>query len=126
MTVRTLYPIPGGAVGTGDYVTSTTLDESEIAAFREQTVRSGFWSLPAIAAPPPGVPVTLPDGSEVTLICADGTTVNIEGLEAGRYHVSRSGCDTFEEMGQLIASILQLANAKFSELRLPWIDEFVR
>jgi hypothetical protein len=87
---------------------------------------SGVWSLPAVAARPSGLPVTLPDGSEVTLVCADGTMVSIEGLEAGRYHVSRSDCDTFAEMTRLIASILELANSEFSGLHRPWMDEFLR
>ena len=123
VTVRTRYPIPGGAIASDDYVASTTLDEAEIRAVVERTAMSGFWNLPPVAAPPP---VTLPDGRQYAPVCGDGTTVNVEGLEAGRYHVSRSDCVTYPEMIELIASILELANRKFPGLHRPWMEAFIR
>jgi hypothetical protein len=125
ITVRTAQQIPGPQATPDEVNTlSAALNSTEIATVTRSVTANRFWTLPAVAAPPTPPPITDDSIPETVLICADGTIVSIEGLSAGRYHASRSDCETFPEFEKLASTILQLVSIKFPNASRPWMQEF--
>jgi hypothetical protein len=92
---------------------ATLVSSENLEALRNAFVEIDFWSLPTKTPP---TRIEHPDGMVEMIICTDGTTIVIEAIAGGRYHIIHRHCDQREQLRPVVEVFERIAGRELMPL----------
>lgn len=82
------------------------VSSADVHELRNAMKEIDLWSMKTSIPP---TTIEHPDGGVQMIVCADGTTVVIEAVASGNYHIVRRHCDQYEQLRPVVSIFERLA-----------------
>lgn len=103
-----------GGYGPGklSFARVVAVSSADLVALRAALRVIDFWSMVRKA---PLQRVIEPDGVEKVIVCADGTTIVLEAVAGGRYHMIHRGCSSTDDLSAVVDVFKRIAGRHLPE-----------